>query len=53
MHKLEARATKPIKTWLISVLEVWKIGIWKRAIHAIKERGTIHCGNKEKETANS
>lgn len=49
MHELGAAATKPIKTWLISVLEVWKRGTWKRAIHAVKERWTMHGGSREEE----
>lgn len=53
IHELESGTTKPIKTWLISVLGVWKIDLWKRAIHAIKDREAMHYGSREEEIANS
>lgn len=53
IHELGSGTTKPIKTWVISVLGVWKIGLWKRAIHAIKERWAMHYGSREEEIANS
>lgn len=53
MHEFEAGATKLIKTWLISVLEIWKIGIWKRAISAITDKWTMCHGSREEEIANS